>query len=776
MSVNSKEENALRINTKHDNELRYSRQVCEENLYNYETELLMQYKQNINFDDVKYIIAMFPYPSGQIHLGHIRNYTGADVLVRGYKLITGQMPYTCLGFDAFGLPAENAAKLHGIAPQIWTYKNIASMNAVFNRFNFLGFDRDKKLITCDPDYYKHQQKFMKYLYKRGILYRKKSWVNWDPVEQTVLANEQVVNGRGWRSNAPVERKTLTQWFINMEQYAEQLLNNLNTLTEWPEAIVNMQRAWIGKKVGVLIEFKLSNEKLAVFTATPELIFACTEIHVGAFSSVNAEYAIHPYTGAVIPIVRTQELSDHAVVMHCEYVDAFIVDGIMQSSGFLTDLTVQQARDYMFKNHKQHTTYALRDWCISRQRAWGTPLPFNHCANCGVVPNNDETTFLPTDLNYTCAGNPLDACDSWKNVTCHICGAPAVRDTDTMDTFVDSAWYFWRYPSADSDLMLDQRAINCMKDGIDIYIGGAEHANMHLIYCRAFSYMICDYMHIPQIEPIRRLVNQGMITAPTYVGEKSGAYYYPYEVKDGKAIRAINDAFLGENVIQGACAKISKSYKNSPNLQSDIDLYGTDALRMLVLIGSRFSDEFVYDVTSINGCSNLLNRIWATTCQLVSGQFKHNVQNKTYSRWLNSLKHNTYNGFMRTKFNTIVSDIHKVMNEINNGSEEQIQVALIFVLQWLWCISPAIATKCYKLMYDHGLVQQPNIMDTRFILPEHDEDSWCEYKIFLNNKKHLITVALEQVHDIVEIAKKQLQITSYQSIIEKHDVRVIKFII
>ncbi|MEM1399249.1 MAG: leucine--tRNA ligase, partial [Pseudomonadota bacterium] len=556
-----------------------------------------------------YVLEMFPYPSGRLHVGHIRNYAIGDVLAR-YKRAKGFNVLHPMGWDAFGLPAENAAIASKIHPAAWTRENIATMAAQMRRVG-LSYDWDREISTCEPDYYKHEQKMFLDFLEAGLAYRKKSMVNWDPVENTVLANEQVIDGRGWRSGALVERRELTQWFLRITEFADELLEAIETLDRWPDRVRLMQHHWIGRSVGLRLNFSYHqrDDTLEVFTTRPDTLFGAAFCAVSPYHPLarelaehNAEVADfvaecgrmgtseeaiekaekkgfdtgltvkHPFdntrslpvyianfvlmeygTGAIfgcpahdqrdlefarkydLPVVPVVLPSGEDEATFAIDQDPYIGPGTIINSQFLNGLEVEPAKQTIADKAeaagigKSAILYRLRDWGVSRQRYWGCPIPVIHCTTCGTVPvpAEDLPVTLPDDVEFDSPGNPLDRHPTWRHVACPVCGKPALRETDTFDTFFESSWYFARFCSPHSDQGVDPEAANAWLP-VDQYIGGIEHAVLHLLYSRFFSRALkqCGYLSVE--EPFAGLMTQGMVVHETF-RTKDGEWVYPEDV-------------------------------------------------------------------------------------------------------------------------------------------------------------------------------------------------------------------------------------------------------
>jgi len=632
-----------------------------------------------------YVLEMFPYPSGRIHMGHARNYTMGDVLAR-FRRAQGYSVLHPMGWDAFGLPAENAARDKGVSPRDWTYENIAYMRAELKRMG-LSLDWSREFATCDPDYYHQQQKLFLQFYQAGFVYRGEADVNWDPVDQTVLANEQVIDGRGWRSGAAVERRKLSQWFFKITAFAEELLTALDALDRWPEKVRIMQRNWIGRSEGLTFQFQLSDgEKLDVFTTRPDTLFGasfvalspdhpltealakkdsklrafiaeCRKIGTAEAEIEKADKlgydtglrATHPFdpdwqlpvmvanfvlmgygTGAIfgcpahdqrdLDFARKYKLSVTAVVVP-EDVDpksfvigneAYVGPGRLANSRFLDGMSVDQAKNEVASRlekagtGKRTVNFRLRDWLVSRQRPWGCPIPMVHCEKCGVVPlkESDLPVLLPEKIDFSKSGNPLDRDLTWKAVKCPTCGGPATRDTDTLDTFVDSSWYFIRFCDSHAKAPVNKDASDYWLP-VDQYIGGIEHAILHLLYARFFTRAMNRLGLISIEEPFAGLFTQGMVCHETY-SDKDGWLSPDEVVKEGnKAFRKDNHA----PVEIGPSEKMSKSKHNVIAPETIIADYGADTIRWFMLSDTPPERDIEWTDTGAEGCWRFVQRIW-----------------------------------------------------------------------------------------------------------------------------------------------------------------------
>ena len=636
-----------------------------------------------------YVLEMFPYPSGRIHMGHVRNYTLGDVVAR-YKRARGFNVLHPMGWDAFGLPAENAAIQNNVHPSKWTRENIASMRDQLKSMG-LSYDWGREVATCEPDYYRHEQKMFLDFLANKLVYRKESWVNWDPEEHTVLANEQVIDGRGWRSGALVEKRLLNQWFLKITDFAEDLLKGLEQLDRWPDRVRLMQENWIGRSEGLRLFFDLDgrSDRLEVYTTRPDTLYGAAFCAIAANHPLAAELAVHDPalaefiaecnrigtseaaietaekkgydTGlkAVNPLVEGQRLPlyvanfvlmdygsgaifgcpahdqrdlDFArkydlpvtVVVAPKDVDpasiiigseAYAEDGVLVNSGALNGLSVAEAKSRVIDLMEMRgvgqraVNYRLRDWGVSRQRYWGCPIPIIHCPSCGVVPvpEAELPVRLPEDVTFDKPGNPLDHHPTWKQVSCPTCGGAARRETDTFDTFFESSWYFARYTSPQETTKGFDRAAADHWLPVDQYIGGIEHAVLHLLYSRFFTRALktCGYLTVE--EPFAGLLTQGMICHETYK-DADGKWLFPNQVErsaDGKPV----EVGSGRPVVIGRSEKMSKSKKNVVDPAGIIETYGADTARLFMLSDSPPERDLDWTESGIDGAYRYVNRLW-----------------------------------------------------------------------------------------------------------------------------------------------------------------------
>jgi leucyl-tRNA synthetase len=641
-----------------------------------------------------YVLEMFPYPSGKIHMGHVRNYTLGDVVAR-YKRARGHLVMHPMGWDAFGLPAENAARERGIHPAKWTYDNIANMRAELQRMG-LSLDWAREFATCDVEYYGRQQKLLLDFWRAGLVERKESWVNWDPVDGTVLANEQVIDGRGWRSGALVEKKQLSQWFLSITKFAPDLLDALGGLDRWPERVKLMQSNWIGRSEGARVTFTLTQaagdlSEIEVFTTRPDTLFGMSFLAVAAEHPLAAaaaardakaaefiaecrrmgtsEAAIeqaekrgfdtgfrvkHPFNGCDYPVwIANFVLMEYGTgaIFGCPAHDqrdldfarkyglsvtpvvlppgadaatfsvgdvAHTEDGVAYNSGFLDGLGVAAAKRRVIDELEKLgagqgiVNWRLRDWGVSRQRYWGCPIPFIHCDDCGVVPVPDEQlpVRLPDDVDFAKPGNPLDNHPSWKHVACPKCAKPARRETDTCDTFVDSSWYYARFCSPRAAEPVTKGAVDAWLP-VDQYIGGIEHAILHLLYSRFFSRAMKEAGHLSVDEPFAGLFTQGMVQHESYKGA-DGRWLYPEEVDFAVAADGTRSATVmgsAEPVTIGRVEAMSKSKRNTVDPGAIIAKYGADTARWFILSDNPPERDMEWTESGVAGAYRFTQRVF-----------------------------------------------------------------------------------------------------------------------------------------------------------------------
>jgi len=637
-----------------------------------------------------YVLEMFPYPSGRIHMGHVRNYTMGDVLAR-YRRMTGHAVLHPMGWDAFGMPAENAAMERGVHPGGWTRDNIATMKAQLKRLGF-ALDWSRELATCEPDYYGHEQALFLDLLEGGLVYRKESAVNWDPVDMTVLANEQVIDGRGWRSGAVVEKRKLNQWFLRITDFADELLDGLADLEHWPDKVRLMQENWIGRSRGLTFRFQVSDGgTIEVYSTRPDTIFGASFVAVAADHPVAQALADRPEVAAFIARCKqggttaaeldTQEklgfdtglTAAHPLdpgVTIPVYIANFVLmeygsgavmgvpahdqrdldfarkyalpvprvvadgdeagpvfdgdtahvgAGTIVNSRFLDGMSVADAKRAVIERAEAEgwgqgsTVYRLRDWGVSRQRYWGTPIPVIHCSACGAVPvpRDQLPVVLPEDVSFAIPGNPLDRHPSWKHVACPSCGGTAVRETDTLDTFVDSSWYFIRFASQPEDRPFDRAEAEAWLP-VGQYIGGVEHAILHLLYARFWTRALRHLGKLDVAEPFAGLFTQGMVTHETYTSS-DGRWLSPDDVEGGV------ERSTGKAVTVGRVEKMSKSKKNTVDPEPIVDQYGADAVRWFMLSDSPPERDLEWSENGIEGAWRFVQRLWRLMAEPKGGE-------------------------------------------------------------------------------------------------------------------------------------------------------------
>ena len=772
-----------------------------------------------------YILEMFPYPSGKIHMGHVRNYTLGDVVAR-YKRAQNYNVLHPMGWDAFGLPAENAAIQNKTSPSEWTYKNIDEMKRQLKLIG-LSIDWSKEIATCDKTYFKHQQKLFKDLFDSKLVYKKESQVNWDPIEQTVLANEQVIDGKGWRSGAEVQRKKLSQWFFKITDFAEDLLDGLFELKNWPDKVKLMQENWIGKSIGCELEleiydskFKSLNQKLQIYTTRPDTIFGATFCAISPehpfndqhceqninlknfkkkYESTNLTeetlaktekegirldfYVKHPLikdkflpiyvanfilmnygSGAIYGCpAHDQRDLDFAIKYDLEVIpvilpnnvkiddfkiesEAYTGDGTLINSNFLNELTIKQAQEAVIKDLEskkignKKINYRLRDWGISRQRYWGCPIPIIYREDGEVIclSEKDLPIELPENIDLSKSGNPLENHPTWKYTTCPDTGMNAIRETDTLDTFVDSAWYFLRFcsPSNNNEPFSKEEVDYWMP--VDQYVGGVEHAILHLLYSRFFTRALNKNGSIKFKEPFDGLFTQGMVCHETF-RLKTGEWIMPKDIyeKDNKCFQEKT----GQEVICGPSESMSKSKKNVVDPEDIINNYGADTARLFMLSDSPPERDISWSLSGINGAYKFVQRFWRTikNCENV---FEVNINNKPRSFSKNSetfrksvhknLKSIT-NSIDNFQMNVSVAKIHELTNELSlfdcNKIDEKWskKEALLILIRTIEPFMPHLAEECWKL-----------IGNSKSIINE----SWPAYEeVLLNDEEKTIVLQI-----------------------------------
>ncbi|THG40918.1 leucine--tRNA ligase [Sphingomonas olei] len=728
-----------------------------------------------------YVLEMFPYPSGRIHMGHVRNYTMGDVLAR-FRRMNGMEVLHPMGWDAFGMPAENAAMEKGVHPGGWTRDNIATMKAQLKRLGF-ALDWTREFATCDPEYYGHEQAIFLRFLAAGLVYRRESAVNWDPVDMTVLANEQVIDGRGWRSGALVEKRKLNQWFLKITDFAEDLLSGLADLKDWPEKVRLMQENWIGKSQGLTFRFALTDAAgtgegvVEVYTTRPDTIFGASFVAVaadhplaqsvaagdpaaqafieecrrGGTTAAELETqekkgfdtgykAAHPFdptiqlpvyianfvlmdygVGAVfgvpahdqrdfefatkykLPIRRVvSEGTKDSPEFH--EAEAYTGPGTLVNSHFLDGMDIEDAKREVILRAEAGgwgegtTVYRLRDWGISRQRYWGTPIPIIHCADCGAVPVplDQLPVKLPEDVSFAVPGNPLDRHPTWKHVACPSCGKDAVRETDTLDTFADSSWYFIRFASQPDDKPFD-KAVAEQWLPVGQYIGGVEHAILHLLYARFWTRALQHVGMIDLAEPFAGLFTQGMVTHETYKSS-DGRWLSPGEIEDGIEVST------GQPVTVGRVEKMSKSKKNTVDPEPIVDQYGADAVRWFMLSDSPPERDLEWSENGIEGAWRFIQRLW----RLVASEGGGSAADGGEDIGLRKTAHRTVKGVADAieglQFNKAVALIYTLANAIEKAAPSQDRSdALATLLRIVAPMVPHLAEEAWAAQGGEGLI-------------------------------------------------------------------------
>tara|TARA_E500000178_G_scaffold346929_1_gene399356 strand:+ start:757 stop:3282 length:2526 start_codon:yes stop_codon:yes gene_type:complete len=789
----------------------------------FEKEKLYNSKSSKKF----YCLEMFPYPSGKIHMGHVRNYTIGDVIAR-FKFMNGYNVLHPMGWDAFGLPAENAAKENKLHPKEWTKKNISEMKRQLKLMG-LSIDWDLEVSTCDEKYYKHQQEIFIDFYNKGFVKRKENYVNWDPIEQTVLANEQVVNGRGWRSGAVVERKKLSQWFFDITKFSDDLLKGLDELNNWPEKVKVMQRNWIGKSVGCEIKFEIKdqNKKINVFTTRPDTIFGasflavsvdhpvcskflkdekynkfkkeCLKVGTTEEALANAEkigfdtklFASHPFikdkklpvyvanfilmdygTGAIFGCpAHDQRDLDFAKKYNLEITEvvsdnpsksknfdnlteAYVGDGTIVNSDFLNGLTVDQAKTKIIKEieklkiGEKKITFRLKDWGISRQRYWGCPIPMIHLEDGSIVPveKSELPIKLPEDIDLSQSGNPLEKHKNWRNTFHKKTGKPAKRETDTLDTFVDSSWYFLRFcsPQTISEPFDVKKANYWMP--VDQYIGGIEHAILHLLYSRFFMRALKKSNNkIENNEPFKGLFTQGMVCHETYK-DQNGKWLTPSEVEkrsNGKYQKITDQS----EVKVGPSESMSKSKKNVIDPESMIKSYGADAVRWFILSDSPPEKDIQWSNQGVNAAYKFLQKIYNLCCVINERSGNKNTLDQDFNLKMNSYVNKITKSINDFNLNVVVANVYEIYNLFNNHlnkeiSSKSLKNNLTNLMKILIPFTPHMAYECLEILGVKEVKSWPKI-DTKLILKEK-----IKMAIQINGK----------TRDVIEIEKGLNQIS------------------
>ncbi|MGI9354209.1 MAG: leucine--tRNA ligase [Rhizobiaceae bacterium] len=788
-----------------------------------------------------YVLEMFPYPSGRIHMGHVRNYAMGDVIAR-YKRAKGFEVLHPMGWDAFGMPAENAAMANKTHPGTWTYANIEAMKKQLKVMG-LSLDWTREFATCDVDYYQHQQRLFLDFLEAGLAYRKNAKVNWDPVDMTVLANEQVIDGRGWRSDALVEQRELTQWFFKISDFSEDLLDALDTLNDWPAKVKLMQANWIGKSRGARIRFPfvkrggIVSDELICFSTRPDTLYGasfmavaaehpialglaeentelsafiadCRKIGTSAADIETAEKrgydlgitVAHPFiegkelpvfaanfilmdygTGAVfgcpahdqrdLDFARKYDLEVTSVVASFDDpktpspVDdiAYVDDGVLVNSGPMSGSRKDDAIEIAIRILAEkglaegETNYRLRDWGISRQRYWGCPIPIVHCDDCGIVPvpKDDLPVQLPDDVTFDKPGNPLDRHPTWRDIKCPSCGANAKRETDTMDTFVDSSWYFARFADNTATTPTNVSATNRWLP-VDQYIGGIEHAILHLLYSRFFARAMSMTGHMDVAEPFKGLFTQGMVVHETYGDSKMG-WFQPAEIsfEEGDNGRRAFHKHTGEEVPIGGIEKMSKSKRNTVAPDEFVETYGADTARWFMLSDSPPDRDVIWTEAGVEGAHRFVQRIWRlvhTIAKMADREGSDNIDFELRKATHRTLA-NVDTMIPGLRYNAAVAQIYTLVNAIDHFAKvdgagtDALREAICVTLQMIAPMMPHLAEECWSVLGQEGMISAATWPQTdRSLL----EDDTVTLPVQINGKKRGdIVVAKDAAKEDVE---------------------------
>ena len=815
-----------------------------------------------------YCLSMFPYPSGKLHMGHVRNYTIGDVISR-FQRMQGKNVLQPMGWDAFGLPAENAAIKNNVAPAAWTDTNVAEMGAQLKTMGF-AYDWSRELATCKPDYYRWEQWFFLRLLEKGLVYRKKATVNWDPVDNTVLANEQVVDGRGWRSGAIVEQREIDQWFLKITAYADELLEDVRQLENWPQQVRTMQENWIGRSEGVELTFTLeeSEESLSVFTTRPDTLMGVTYLAIAPqhplaerAALVNPEltnfieeckniktseaematmekkgvdtgfFAVHPISGETVPVwvanfvlmsygsgavmavpahddrdwdfakqyglaIKQVISSENETVANEINMDegAYTDKGILINSGEFDGLSSQNAIDAIAEKLQEEQAgrkminYRLRDWGVSRQRYWGCPIPIIYCDDCGAVavPDEDLPVELPTDIVFDDSGSsPIKNMPEFYETTCPSCGKDATRETDTFDTFFESSWYYARYTCPDNEKsMLDERADYWLP--VDQYVGGIEHAVLHLLYARFFNKLMRDEGLVECDEPFTNLLTQGMVLADTYYVEgESGSQEWiaPKDVTiertDKGKVTSIKDQ-KGRDVIGSGMSKMSKSKNNGVDPQALIEKYGADTLRVFSMFAAPPDQSMEWSDSGVEGANRFIKRLWRQVYVHLENRPLEELDIDSLNDAQLEMRLKAYSTLQkvgddmsrRFTFNTAIAANMELLNDIFKFHEDSQQSravrqeALELIVLMLSPIMPHVCQELWNMLGNESAV-----MDESW--PEIDESALVQSKIQMmiqiNGKlRGKIDVAVDA--DEEEIKKLALENDNAKNFLEEVTVR------
>ncbi len=784
-----------------------------------------------------YCLEMFPYPSGKIHMGHVRNYTIGDVIAR-YKYLNGYNVLHPMGWDSFGLPAENASKQNNSHPRKWTNQNIAYMKMQLKQLG-LSIDWDREISTCDKEYYKHQQSLFIDFYNKGLVSRKETYVNWDPVEKTVLANEQVVNGKGWRSNAVVQRKKLSQWFFNITKFSDNLLNDLESLEGWPDKVKLMQKNWIGKSYGCEINFQMDgqDDTINVFTTRPDTIFGasfialsvdhylskkfikdkkflkfkeeCNKSGTTEEALANAEklgfetniFVKHPFienktlpvyfanfvlmdygSGAIFGCpAHDQRDFDFAKKYELEIIEvvsdgkkkgplkeAYAGNGKLINSSFLNNLDIQSAKEKIISQiekgglGKRKTLYRLKDWGISRQRYWGCPIPILYLEDGKVVTvdKSDLPVTLPEDVDLNSAGNPLESHASWKYTTHKSSGKKAIRETDTLDTFVDSSWYFLRFCAPNNDdTAIDEKKVKYWMP-VDQYIGGIEHAILHLLYSRFFTkgISLCNE-NIKLSEPFKNLFTQGMVCHRSFKDQK-GNWLYPNEVEkvDEKTFIKKSDK---SKVRVGPPESMSKSKKNTVDPEDMINLYGADAVRWFILSDSPPEKDVQWSDVGVSSANKFLQKVWNLNVLVLNRKFdaENGMQEEKFLIGINSFVNKIDLAINNFRFNVAIAHFYELYTFFKVSldtkiSNKVLKDSIIKFMKLMIPFTPHLAYECLELFKCKTIDNWPII--------EGNLQNEIKFAVQINGKtRDIITIKKDATEkEVDEIIKNNSKAKKY----------------
>jgi leucyl-tRNA synthetase len=793
-----------------------------------------------------YCLEMFPYPSGKIHMGHVRNYTIGDVLAR-YKILNGYNVLHPMGWDSFGMPAENAARQNKLNPKEWTEKNITTMRTQLKRLG-LSIDWDREISTCSKEYYKHQQKLFLYLYDKELVYRKESYVNWDPVDKTVLANEQVIDGRGWRSGAIVERKKLNQWFFKISKFSEELLSDLSLLNEWPEKVKTMQKNWIGKSYGCEIDFKIENsnnvKSIKCYTTRPDTLFGLSFVALSVDHPISSLYQKEKAfidfkkeclkTGtteesiaqavkigyktnlvAINPLDKNQKvpvyfanfvLMDYGLgaVFGCPAHDqrdfdfakkydlqiitvvkpdsenhsfkvkeeAYTGSGELINSKFLNGLkvpseSINETIKYLENNNlgEKKTNYRLKDWGVSRQRYWGCPIPIAYDENNNIVKIPDEMlpVSLPENINLNTKDNPLNYDERWKTVI--INGKKHKRETDTLDTFVDSSWYFLRFCSANEKVEPFNESDLKYWMPVDQYIGGIEHAILHLLYSRFFMRAIKDYNHVSKIkEPFKGLFTQGMVCHKTF-RDLDNNWLYPDEVFSKNNL----DYYLKNNpsqkVILGPSESMSKSKKNTIDPQEIINKYGADSVRFFILADSPPEKDIQWSDEGIVSAYKFIQKFWLLNNQILNITKQDQIiQNNELEIFTNRTIYRLDKAFEKFRYNIIIAICHEIYSFLKKISDEKknyknLKESYLKILTVINPIIPHLTSECInQFNLNANKIEWPKI-NTKYTI-----NNAKKIVVQINGKKRALIELNNDISkgDLIKLIDKDKLIVKYTS--------------